>query len=196
MSIILAVPLAIAADILSPKVRNWLDSRNKEKSLDKQWHEENKKEPHEEIKVIKYILINAFIFNAPFILVMMSSLLKITKNTVFMLLIFLSVIPSIYLFIRLIQQFKQFLKHKRENKNDMQEETEKIKNNISVGIISLPFILILVAALLDIHNRAYEILYYISFFISDYFVIRSIIRYVQLLNNKKKLEKNSPISPH
>lgn len=189
MSIILSVPLAIAADILSPKVQNWLDSRNKEKSLDKQRHEENKKEPHEEVEVIKYIIINAGTLNAPFILLIIGSLINITQNTVFMLLLLLSLVPSIYLFIRLIKQFKQFLKHKRENKNDIQEETEKIKNNISVGIVSLPFILILVAVILDIHNKIYELLYYISLSISVCFVIRTIIRYVQLLNNKNNIEK-------
>lgn len=220
MLAILSVPMAIVANILSPKIQDWLDSRNK-KMLEKQGQEEliswknqkerakkereeqddlqiydretkilegNKERFQEETGIIlKDRLIITGILYAPVILLIIGVLLNIYESTVFILLFLLSFFPSVHLFIRLIQRFIQILKYKRENKKESKGKIEKLKNeSISVGIICLPFVMFF---LLDPKNMIHVLLLFLSFFMSFYFIIQSIIRYIQFLNNKSKLNQ-------
>lgn len=191
VSILLAIPQTIAA-VSSPKVQSWLESIHKEKSFNKPqheepkiWKDENKKESQQDIEKIKDRLIYAGVLYAPFILIIIASG-SLIKNSAFLSLVFLSFIPSIHLFMRFTQRFIRFLKHKRENKNDMQEEIEKIKNlSITIGIIYLPIVVI---SLGEPNNNTWTLLFFLSLCISVYFIIHSIILYIKLSNNKSKLD--------
>jgi hypothetical protein len=152
--------------------------------------EENKKGNQEEIEKIKNTLINVCILYAPVILLIMGGSLNISENIFFISLFLLSLAPFIHLIVRFIQRFIQFLKYKRENEKETQEEIEKIKNaSISMGIICLPIILLLVGVLLKINNGIFILLFFLSFSMSVYFIIRSALRYVQLLNDKREVDR-------
>lgn len=195
ISIIVGIPIAIIANLLSPKVQGWLDSRPKKKSLEKQQHEglktwevENKKGASEEIKEVKDTLINAAILYTPFILLIIGEILNIIENTVFVLLFILSFVLLVNLIIRLTQRFIQLIKYKRANGKEAHKELEKIRNEcISVGIIYLPVILLLVGILLDIYeNNIFILLFLLSCYPSINLIIRSVLRYIQHLRSYKR----------
>jgi len=172
LSILLSIPLAIIANIFTPKVQEWLNSRNNKKSVEKQ-QEDSKKDSQEDIELIKDRLITIGILCTPLLFMIIS--LGIIDDTVFMLFFIIFFASSIYLILRLIKRSMYVLKYKGER--NVQKEIEKIKNtSLTIGIIYLPVILSI--------NEKYMILSVLSFYVAFYYIIRSIIQYVRLLNKK------------
>lgn len=157
---------------------------------------ENKKGAQEEIEEIKDILIKVGIFYSPVIVLLLGELLNLLESNVIWVLFFLSLALPAHHIIISTQHYIQLLKDKKENKKEAQEEIEKIKNTpISICIIYLPFILIVVGALLSLLNTSFVastpfvLLSLLSVIMSIYYIIRFILRFTQLLVDEGEIKK-------
>lgn len=114
---------------------------------------------------------------------MITVLLDVIDDTIFMLLFIVFFSPTIHLILRLIQRFIYVLKYKGER--NVQNEIKKIKNvSLTILIVYLPVIFISIG---EQNNETYMLLFFLSLLIAFYYILRSIIVYVQLSNIKNKL---------
>lgn len=115
---------------------------------------------------------------------MLTVLLDVIDGTIFMLLFIVFFSPTIHLILRLIQCFIYVLKFK--GKRNVQREIEKIKNtSLTILVVYLPVIFIFTG---EQNNEIDMTLFFISFSVFVYFVIRSIIQYVQFLKKRKLID--------